>query len=112
MDYSISTRYGYALIRDTGSGKTLVAAPHQTDQILAFVILGTFEDYDDAFLYVVALSDSGSKPEDFTGGSDGDSPQDSSTPSDEGPVGLLASGDTEGGGSEDDGVLVGSVVTE
>jgi hypothetical protein len=65
-EHTLMSRYGYTLIQSTLTGKTIVTAPMVVNNIIAFVVIQPFDDYDSAFLYALTLNDAGIKPDSFT----------------------------------------------
>ena len=67
-EHTLMSRYGYTLIQSTLTGRTIVAAPMVVNNIIAFVVIQPFDDYESAFLYALTLNDAGIRPESFTEG--------------------------------------------
>jgi len=67
-EHTLMSRYGYTLIQSTLTGRTIVTAPMVVNNIIAFVVIQPFDDYESAFLYALTLNDAGIRPESFTEG--------------------------------------------
>jgi hypothetical protein len=64
MDFSITSREGYAVVTDNETGEALLTVPWKNGQTMCFTVIGQFAEHEDAVLAALAFGMEGILPMD------------------------------------------------